>query len=262
MGRQIPNSVIGATASVIGKHYYSHSKLETLFMESGAPGEPPLGNCESKCAAWLRRCNEDENVNAMDVLGGVIRDFLELDLHSPEVQKGQQRIHDALSKNSLSYQTNGRVSLAGATPVAATLNDLLKRGDFVSVEREFERAYQQLEGDPHAAITAACAIIEALCKTYIESFELEMPSKQSVVPLWRTVQAHLGLSPDATLAEDQRKVLQGLASIVDGIGAFRTHIGSAHGRGMSPPDLTISEARLAVNAAHTIVTFIMERWHR
>ncbi|WP_439848732.1 abortive infection family protein [Sinorhizobium meliloti] len=75
----------------------------------------------------------------------------------------------------------------------------------------------------------------------------------TVVPLWRTVQAHLGLSPDATLAEDQRKVLQGLASIVDGIGAFRTHIGSAHGRGMSPPELTISEARLAVNAAHTIV---------
>jgi hypothetical protein len=53
MGRQIPNSVIGATASVIGHHYYSHSKLDTLFMEGGAPGEPPAGNCESKCASWM-----------------------------------------------------------------------------------------------------------------------------------------------------------------------------------------------------------------
>lgn len=51
MGRQIPNSVVGATASVIGHHYHSHSKLDTLFMESGAPGEPPAGNCESKCAS-------------------------------------------------------------------------------------------------------------------------------------------------------------------------------------------------------------------
>jgi hypothetical protein len=40
MGSQIPNSVIGATASMIGKYYYSRSKLDTLFMESGAPGEP------------------------------------------------------------------------------------------------------------------------------------------------------------------------------------------------------------------------------
>lgn len=39
MGRQIPNSVIGATASVIGKYYYSHSELDTLFMGSGSPGE-------------------------------------------------------------------------------------------------------------------------------------------------------------------------------------------------------------------------------
>jgi len=261
MGRQIPNSVIGATASVIGQHYYSHSKLDTLFMESGAPGEPPVGNCESKCALWLRRCNEDDSVDALDILGEVIQDFMELEPYNGEVEKGQQRIRDALAKNSLSYHTNGRITHAGSAPVAIGLSHLLKRGDFVSVEREFERAYQQLVGDPYAAITAACAIIEALCKTYIETFALELPSKITVVPLWRTVQGHLGLNPDATLAEDQRKMLQGLASVVDGVGAYRTHIGSAHGRGIAPPKISVSEARLAVNAAHTLVTFIMEIWH-
>ena len=261
MGRQIPNSVIGATATVIGNHYYSYSKLETLFMESGAPGEPPVGNCEAKRASWLRRCNDDENVDALDVLGGVLQDFMELEPYNGDVEKGQQRIRDALAKNNLSYQMNGRITLAGSAPIAVTLSELLKRGQFASVEREFDRAYHQLEGDPHAAITAACAIIEALCKTYIETFALDMPSKMTVVPLWRTVQGHLGLNPDATLAEDQKKVLQGLASVVDGIGAYRTHIGSAHGRGLSPPKINVSEARLAVNVAHTLVTFIMEVWH-
>ncbi|WP_219582636.1 hypothetical protein [Vibrio parahaemolyticus] len=48
MSEKIPNSVIGAVASVIADHYYSHSKLETLFMESGAPGDVPEGNCEKK----------------------------------------------------------------------------------------------------------------------------------------------------------------------------------------------------------------------
>lgn len=37
-----------------------------------------------------------------------------------------------------------------------------QRGDSTSVECEFERTYQHLVVDPHAAITAACAIIEAL----------------------------------------------------------------------------------------------------
>jgi hypothetical protein len=71
----------------------------------------------------------------------------------------------------------------------------------------------------------------------------------------------LGLNVDPTLREDQKRILQGLASIVDGVGAYRTHIGSAHGRGMTPPAIEVSEARLAVNASHTLVTFIMERWH-
>lgn len=46
----------------------------------------------------------------------------------------------------------------------------------------------------------------------------------------------------------------------DGIGAYRTHIGSAHGRGIEPPKIVVSEARLAVHASHTIVIFVMERW--
>jgi len=118
-----------------------------------------------------------------------------------------------------------------------------------------------ISSDPHAAITAASSIIESVCKTYIDTFGLDLPSKQSVVPLWKAVQGHLGLNADRNLEGHQYKIIQGLSSIVDGVGAFRTHIGSAHGRGIRPPIVTIAEARLAVNAAHTLVVFIMERWH-
>nr|WP_242596792.1 abortive infection family protein [Citrobacter freundii] len=41
-----------------------------------------------------------------------------------------------------------------------------------------------------------------------------------------------------------------------------THIGSAHGRVLEPHTIAVMEARLAVNASHTPVTFLMERWHR
>ena len=257
---KIPNSVIGAVSSVIAAHYYSHSKLGTLFMESGAPGEAPEGNCETKCSKWLKRCNDDPEIDALIVLGQVIQKFMDQESNS-QIEEGQKRIRDSLAKNQLSYQINGYVTLAGASPAAKSLAEFFKAGDFSSIEAEFDRAISQLDRDPHAAITAASSIIEALCKTYIETFELEMPSKQTVVPLWKSVQIHLGLNIDQTIEDDQKKILQGLASIVDGIGAYRTHIGSAHGRGLLPPVIQVSEARLAVNASHTLVTFIMERWH-
>ncbi len=263
MVSMIPNSVNGAVASVIGAYYYSHSTLNSLFMESGAPGEVHQGNCETKCSQWLKRCNDDPAVDALAVLGQVIQKFMDQEpdeLH-PEIAGGQKRIRESLSKNQLTYRVNGYVSLAGANIVMKTLADFLRAGDFASVEAEFTRAVGQLERDPHAAITAASSIVEATCKTYIETLSLDMPSSQSVIPLWRVVQGHLGLNVDPTLRDDQKRILQGLASIVDGIGAFRTHIGSAHGRGVSPPNLEVSEARLAVNASHSLVIFIMERWH-
>lgn len=263
MANKIPNSIIGAVSSVIAAYYYSHSKLNALFMECGAPGDAPEGNCEAKCGAWLKRCNDSPGVDSLAVLGRVIQQFMDQEPsdYRPEIEAGQKRIRESLSRNQLSYQVNGHVTLAGASPAAKTLTDFLKAGDFASIEAEFVRAVSQLDRDPHAAITAASSIIEALCKTYIETFALEMPSKQTVVPLWRAVQTHLGLNIDPTLEDDQKRILQGLASIVDGIGAYRTHIGSAHGRGVLPPAIHVSEARLAVNASHTLVTFIMERWH-
>jgi hypothetical protein len=262
MASKIPNSVIGAVSSVLAARYYSHSKLNALFLEAGAPGSEPEGNCEKKCVSWLRRCNEDPSVDALTVLGGVLQPYM--DMSEPErwldVVEGQRRIRDSLAKNQLFYQANGYISLAGANSATRTLADFLRAGDYASIDAEFGRALEQLDRDPHAAITAACSIIEASCKTYLETLGADLPTQQTVVPLWRAVLPHLGLNVNLMISDDQKRILSGLASVVDGVGAYRTHIGSAHGRGVSPPPIEVSDARLAVNAAHTLVTFVMERW--
>jgi hypothetical protein len=46
-------------------------------MESGAPGDVPPGNCETKCASWLKQCNEDPTVDALAVLGQVVQKFMD-----------------------------------------------------------------------------------------------------------------------------------------------------------------------------------------
>lgn len=260
--KEIPNSVIGAVSSVLGNYYYSHSKLNSLFMESGAPGDVPEGNCETKCSRWLKRCNNDPSIiDPLTILGRIIQPFMDDEHPNEQRQRGQERIRSALAKNQLAYHLNGVITHAGTTPAAETLADFFKKGDFVSIRAEFARAISNVESDPHAAITAASAIIEALCKTYIETHGLEMPTTQTIIPLWKATQNALGLNPDRLLGDDQKQILSGLTSIINGIGSLRTHIGSAHGRGITPPSINSSDARLAINSAHTLVTFAMERWH-
>jgi len=263
---EIPNSVIGAVSEIVGHFYYSHSKLNSLFMEAGAPGDPPDGNCVAKCMAWLQRCNTDQSVEPLVVLGSVIQAFMDTDFadgwsRNDDRVRDQERIRQALARNGFAYQLNGHVLRAGASPSTQTLADILRRGDLSGVDAEFRRALSSVESDPPAALTAACALLESLFKIHIEDQSLDMPERQTIKDLWRTVRDHLGLEPGSVADEDIKRVLSGLASIVDGIGSLRTHAGSAHGRGRNQRRVESREARLAINAAHTLAVFIIEARH-
>src|SRR3990172_6250261 len=193
---QIPTSVMGAAGDVLGDLYYhSHSKLNTIFMEAGAPGDPPVGNCVEKCVSWLRRCNEDPSVIPLDVLGRVLQDFMDREFVDGRCIRGQKRIRDALTRNNLSNELNGRVLQAGSAVSSRALADILRRGDFSAVETEFHRALASVESDPPASLTAAFALIEALCKAYIEERALVLPTKQTIKNLWHVVGVDLGFKP-------------------------------------------------------------------
>jgi hypothetical protein len=129
-----------------------------------------------------------------------------------------------------------------------------------TIDSEFQRALESIESDPPAAVTSACAILEAMCKIYIEDEKLQAPDKQDLRGVWKVVQKHLKLEPGSVEDDDLKRILQGLASIMDGISAFRTHAGSAHGRGRTGYRPLPRHARLAIHAAHTLVSFLIETW--
>lgn len=261
--KEIPNSVIGVVADVLGGYYYSHSRLNTLFMRSGAPGDPPEGNCVNKCVSWLKRCNNDPTVIPLEVLGNIIQDFMDRDFGdwNKTWKDKQDDIRKILGKNGLTYQMNGFILTAGVGPSARTLAEIIKTGDFTALETEFNRALATVESDPPSGITAASSIIEALCKTYIYERKLELPKKQNIQDLWRVVRDDLGLDPKLVEDEDQKKILAGLASVVDGVGSLRTHIGSAHGRGPETKKAKVREAKLAISAAHSLCVYVLDLWH-
>jgi len=152
--------------------------------------------------------------------------------------------------------------ILGATSGASSrsLKAILEARDFAAVEVEFQRAIETVASDPPAGVTAACSLIEALCKVYIEDEGLELPTKETIKDLWKIVSQHLGLNPGTIVGQDLIRILSSLTSVIDGIGALRTHAGSAHGHGRETDILESRHARLAIHAAHTLATFVIEAW--
>ena len=255
----IPPPVCAVVGEVLGNHYFSHSKLNTLFMEHGAPGDPPDGNCTEKCRRWLLRAGEEPN--ALNILGGILMPFMETDVPGMRsVEPGRERIQKVLATHGLKYQKGAIITQAGISLTTQTLDQILRSRDLAALEVEHRRALDSVTLDPPTALTASCAILEALFKVYMEDEGLPMPKDQSIKPLWEVVRKHIGFDPSSVADTDLQKILTEMASIVDGIGAFRTHASSAHGRGRKPYNVQSRHAHLAVNASYTLATFVLQTW--
>lgn len=260
----IPPSIIG-TASPILADAYTHAHLNALFMSVGFPGDAPEGNKIEKCRNWLRRGNS-ESQDPLAMFGTLIAEFMDTE-PTPwmlEQNKGvdpRERIRAALAKEGLSYNRGGYIYGASLSGPSRSLAERIKAEGIQAIEIEYDRAYKSIENDPAAALTAACAILESVCKCYLEEEGHKLPKKQVLGTLWPEVASHLGLSPKDVADDDLKRILQGLFGIGDGVAALRTHQGSAHGKSEAKNyRLAPRHARLAVHAAHTMAMFILETW--
>lgn len=264
MKDKLPAPVIIVVSEVIGSFYYSHRRLNLLFAEKGAPGEPPEGNCVEKCSGWLKRADADADVDAFLLLGGVLEEYMEVEPFSESTpglhEKGRVLIRETLARFGLSYQAGGRIVGAKTATPTRTLEASLRARSLDVLDVEIRRALENVEKDPAATLTAACSLLESLFKVYIEDEGLVMPNDKSISPLWKVAKEGLGFDPKALEDDDLKQVLQGMASIVNGIGSARTHAGSAHGRGRRMYSVEPRHARLAAHAAHTLALFILETW--
>jgi len=260
----LPPSIIGVVSPILAEKY-THAQLNALFMAAGFPGDPPEGNKTEKCRNWFRRAN-NENNDPLKGFARLIAEFMDADptpwvMDHASGEDLRERIFGALAKEGLSYKRGGYIYGASLSGPSRSLADRIKSEGVHSIEIEFDRAYKFIESDTGAAVTAACAILESVCKCYLEEQGLTLPSKQVLGTLWPEVAKQLGLSPKDVADDDLKRILQGLYSIGDGVAALRTHQGSAHGHsGSRSYHIAPRHARLAVHAAHTMALFILETW--
>lgn len=128
-----------------------------------------------------------------------------------------------------------------------------------------DRALASIAEDPEDAVTAACSVLESVCRSILIELGLELPDKKDIQGLYKAVREPLGLAPDRSdvaqeVATDVRAILGGLNATVQGIGALRTHAGDAHGRERGFRRIDSRIARLAIHSASAAAVFLIETW--
>ncbi|MCI4663019.1 MAG: abortive infection family protein [Neomegalonema sp.] len=196
------------------------------------------------------------------------RDFV----HDPDRHSAVcDYLNRALRFDGFELQNHGvrmRLLEAGkGVPVLTELAGLSEVIDFDTVSRDLDRALESSQTDPEDAVTAACSTIESVCRSILIDLGEPLPKKKDVQGLYNAVKQPLGLSTDRsdidpTIANDVLQILSGLANVVRGVGALRTHGGDAHGREKGYARIDARIARLAIHAASTAALFLIETWQR
>lgn len=248
--------------------YRSGTKIEQLFLDCGL--DLSIGS-SSRVPATTERLREvafrdDGGIERLMLRVADPRDYL------ADPAKGQAvlaHLNAALEPDEFAIMiVNGKPQLVPRSASGAIVAAVIEKTtllDFDTVQREIARAQQNSKGDPEDAVTAACSLIESVCRSILIELELPLPAKKDIDGLIGAVQAPLGLSPGRTglpreIEADVRQVLGGLTSVAKGIGALRTHGGDAHGREKGFKRLDARIARLSINAAGSLALFLIETW--
>lgn len=116
--------------------------------------------------------------------------------------------------------------------------------------------------DPELAIGSAKELLESVLKTVTSDHD-QKPT-EDIPSLLKRAQKELDLDPkdvSGTLpgADAMRRTLSNLGQVVIGVAELRTLYGTGHGRSKSR-ELELAHARLVVNAAISVATFLIEAW--
>jgi hypothetical protein len=146
--------------------------------------------------------------------------------------------------------------------VLSEAESIAVRIDVAEMRRQVDRIRRDYVNDPEGAIGQAKELIETACKTIlgITGDAGETPDLPSLI---KQTQLHLGIDPsqvdEGVEARASRRLLGGVASVLNGAGELRNLRGTGHGRsGSSLVDPSL--ARLAVGLVLPAVVYLIEIW--
>lgn len=252
--------------------YRSGPKIEQFFLDCGidmrigSTSRVPATTDALRLAA--SQFNGDELLTRALERVADPRDYMADESKGHAVVEHLNRILDADGFAIAIVSGKARVVPRGTAGAAVTIFAAKVRVlDFDTVQLDIARALANTATDAEDAVTAACSLLEAVCRSILIELGLPLPAKKDIDGLIRAVQEPLNLSPRRTdlppeIEQDVRQVLGGLTSVAKGIGALRTHGGDAHGRERGFRRIDARIARLAITAASSLALFLIETWEQ
>lgn len=141
------------------------------------------------------------------------------------------------------------------TPADETLTQLLGHIPSYNIREKWEKALHRRIADPSGAITAARSLLETTLKWIIEQ-RGGKPTENNKELFNRAIDA-LGIEVKGKPIE---KTINGLNTIIWGIGEMRNNHGDAHGAASNSTPPTVSEAGFCVNLAGAAALFLLEEF--
>ena len=231
-------------SSYFGLHIAHRSVLEDIEDESsGVPGEYQgysILRPDEWPVFWLRTVATPERIQ--ELLQNLKENLAALAAGRGDVAREVARAADP-----------ARASVGGG------LTDAAKEFGFAEVSLRWGEAQRAVVVDPPRALTEASVLLETTLKHMLADLKVPLPPDQSILPLYRALAKAANFLPEGHDEGEIRGLLAGLSSVVKNIGAIRTKFGSAHGKSPEQRQGSLEEARLAVDSAGTVATFLMRQ---
>lgn len=221
-----------------------------------------------------------ENMNLINCSQFYFFKFLEVFV-SPEVKYGKDqvdwvnRINKHLEKDSFGLIPDGEISgeviyrikesnnIQELGIPSKSLEEKIRYTGIEPIEEEFKKALENVDKKPKDAVEAAKNILESTFRSLLDDRDYNLNGKEKFPELWAMVKKELNMKQDNN---NLKNIASGLGTVVNSINDLRNDVGGGHGVSGSPKtNIKLFKpaprhARLAINAAHTIVVYIFEVW--
>lgn len=147
----------------------------------------------------------------------------------------------------------------GAPSLSAGRATIEKFG-WPSVNKDWQRAFQQIETDPEGAITAVRSLVESVCKHILDDAHVAYTDDGDLTKLYKAAAKHLNLAPEQHAEEVFRQILGGCTSVVNGLAGMRNRLGDSHGKGLTYVAPGKRHAKLAVTVGGGAAVFLLETY--
>jgi hypothetical protein len=166
-------------------------------------------------------------------------------------------------ETTLDYcKTCGLVTAETTRQIITSTRGLFESQGFHSSFKNIEKAREAIrDGNFENSITQSISCVESVIRICHEKLDKSLPNKKQLSDLWKSARDVLQFEKlDSSGAIVS--LLNSLAGLITSLGGLRNALGDAHGKGISPPEVSESIAELAINTASTLSTLIIRRFNQ